>query len=49
MNRKGKILKICGWCGRTFLSDNNRKIDYCCEECKSRREKDLEEKRRWND
>lgn len=39
MIRKGKILKICGWCGRTFLSDNDGKIKYCCEECESKREK----------
>lgn len=36
MTRKGKVLKICGWCGRAFLSNDDRRIDYCCEECENK-------------
>ncbi|HEK8872720.1 TPA: hypothetical protein STX85_003549 [Clostridioides difficile] len=42
MTRKGKVLKICGWCGKTFLSDNDSKIAYCSKKCKKKREKNLE-------
>ncbi|HBE9331562.1 TPA: hypothetical protein ACKOOV_002084 [Clostridioides difficile] len=42
MTRKGKVLKICGWCGKTFLSDNDGKIAYCSKKCKKKREKNLE-------
>ncbi|HGM3561780.1 TPA: hypothetical protein ACKOKM_003446 [Clostridioides difficile] len=41
MTRKGKVLKICGWCGKTFLSNNDGKIAYCSKKCKKKREKNL--------
>ncbi|MBT2157055.1 hypothetical protein KK424_00735 [Clostridioides difficile] len=39
MTRKGKVLKICGWCGKTFLSDNDSKIAYCSKKCKKKEKK----------
>ncbi|NKN22152.1 hypothetical protein [Clostridioides difficile] len=36
MTRKGKVLKICGWCGKTFLSDNDGEIVYCSKKCKNK-------------
>ncbi|HDX7260585.1 TPA: hypothetical protein RQB07_003690 [Clostridioides difficile] len=45
MDKKGKALKICGWCGKAFFSDDNGKIAYCSNKCKSKREKSLKKER----
>ncbi|MBZ0937405.1 hypothetical protein KWK86_017310 [Clostridioides difficile] len=45
MSRKGKILKICGWCGKAFFSDNNGKIAYCSKKCKNKSKRENEKEK----
>lgn len=45
MTRKGKVLKICGWCGKTFLSNNDGKIAYCSKKCKKKKRKKFRNRR----